>query len=292
MAENIRKERTRINPLEALYGAEIYEKAMLAIENRFDPTQPMPEEPEWKFFIHDGEDEYGMGLKGSIIELYGMSKTRKSTLMAMFAAAILSNEKRVENISTTIDGPVIWIDTEQGEDEFAYFQHMVFRLAKKRRNKQSNRYFAINLRPFSEEERLMILDLLILKFTKLGALFIDGIADLSANSNEIQSTKQLVTQVTQWADKHGCPVFTAIHSNKDGKTSTGTLGGYLDKKASVVINTEINSDEGPTTVVCKMVRRGKRFPAFQFMHSPDTGLPEIIDTKNIFGDGTFGEGED
>ncbi len=294
MPENVKRERTKISPMAALYGQEMIEKARKAMADRFDPTAPLPPTPDWKFFVHDEYDNdtaYGMALRGSIIELYGMSKTRKSTLLAIFAAAILSKEKRAMNISTNITGPVIWIDTEQGEDEFAYFQRMVFQLANRSMAKQTNKYYAMNFRPHSEEDRVAMFDIMMHGMTEVGCIFIDGIADFSPNSNEMEANKRLITQVTQWADMHQCPLFTAIHANKDGKTSTGTLGGYLDKKASSVIVTEVNSEDGPTTVVNKLTRRGLRFPSFQFMHNRHE-LPELVDPMGIIGDGDFKTGGD
>jgi hypothetical protein len=259
-------------------------------DNRFDPSKPLPERPDYKFSIigKDGK-EYGMGTRGAIIQVSGKSKTRKSTLMAIFAAAAISPTRQCLNVRANFPydtGIYYWMDTEQTEEEFYYFQRMVWRLSG-REGTSPGRYAAIHLRPYSEDERYQIIDRIMTGSRgRVAAVFMDGIADFVMNSNEQEATRSLVTRVGQWTDFHGCPLFAAIHTNKDGKESTGTLGGFLDKKCSVHLRTEIATDDGPTRVTSKLNRGGGRIPPFEFLHGPE-GIPVMMDSLGIVGDGEY-----
>ncbi|MBK7806712.1 MAG: AAA family ATPase [Saprospiraceae bacterium] len=250
------------------------------INNRFNFNEPLPDRPEYLFEIEDGEDSYGIALPGSVIEFSGKPKARKSSLMAGFAAACLAKDKKALNIRSKIEGKVLWIDTEQSRLEFSYFQRMLVRMAGLDRHPDN--YIALNIRKYDDNTRFEIVNHAITRNPDLGLIIIDGIADLSMDENEQNSTKALVSRLMYWADSIACPILIAIHTNKDGKESTGHLGGYIDKRCSYHIRVEKNSEESPSLVYPKLSRMGEKFPKFYFAHEQG-GLPRILD-QSVIGD--------
>lgn len=241
---------------------------------RFNFDDPLPERPDYIIEIeHDGE-VFGVGLPGSVIEISGKPKARKSSLMAAFAAACLSPERKVMNIRTKINGNIVWIDTEQSKLEFSYFQRMVVKMAGL--TSHPSNYYAFPIRKYDDATRFEIVEHIISNMSDIGLLVIDGIADLSLDENEQNSTKALVSRLMRWADLKACPILVAIHTNKDGKESTGHLGGYIDKRCSYHIRVEKKNESSPSLVFPKLSRMGERFPQFYFSHEMG-GLPKIVD---------------
>jgi hypothetical protein len=249
-------------------------------KHRFNFDSPLPERPEYLLEIEQEEHRYGIALEGSVIEFSGMPKARKSTLMAGFVAASLSKSKKALNICSKIDNTIVWIDTEQSELEFKYFQRMVVKMAGL--NHQPENYIALNIRKYDDSTRFKIVDRVINGIKDLGMVVLDGIADLSFDENEQNSTKALVSHVMSWADYRSCPLLAAIHTNKDGKSSTGHLGGYLDKRCSYHIRVEKKSDNDPSLVTPRLSRMGETFRPFKFAHQIGN-LPAIY-TESFIGD--------
>lgn len=247
--------------------------------SKYDFHAKIPDRPNYIFEIYDNSNEYGIAVPGSIVEVSGLSKTRKSTLISLFAAAAISPKKYALNVRSSMEGVVVWIDTEQNDTEFKFFQKRLYKLAELEDN--VNNYFAFNIRKYDELVRLDIVETLLYTIFNnhgpIGLLVIDGIADFAYNANEQEPTKKLVTQMCTWADNYNPAIFTAIHTNKDGKNSTGALGGFLDKKCSYHIRTEQEGGYNSATIVSAgMARSGESFKPFRFTHGLD-GMP-ILDT--------------
>lgn len=253
---------------------------------KFDYNVPIPPRPDYILEIVEKEHHYGIALPGSIIEVSGLSKTRKSSLISMFVSAALSQSRQALKVVSGVEGAIVWFDTEQNDTEFKMFQKKVHTLAELRDNHPN--YYAYNIRKYDELIRLDIveatLERIYSKHQHIGLIVVDGVADLLYNSNEQEPAKKLVTQLASWADNYRAAIFTAIHTNKDGKHSTGALGGFLDKKCSYHIRTEQEEYIGSaTTVYTQMSRSGEAFPPFKFTHDAD-GLPSLDSEYAIFGE--------
>ncbi len=255
--------------------------------NRFNFDQPLPDRPDYLIWCEDSSgDTYGIAMPGSIIEVSGQSKTRKSTFLATIAAASLNQDGVALNMRSAIKSNILYFDTEQSDYEFRRFQKMVCRMAGVTSHPLN--YFGYSLRRYDEESRLLAVDTFLTQMTKqflenIGLIIIDGIADFLPSSNDLVESRRLVTRLTYWADELQVPIFVAIHTNKDGENSTGTLGGFLDKKCSYHVRTANISEarDSPTRVSCKFSRLGEAFPPFNFMHDSGTGLPILTSIEDI-----------
>lgn len=255
--------------------------------SRFNFDSPLPERPEYLIWYEDEEGEtYGIALPGSIVQVSGQSKTRKSTFLASVAAATLNQDGAALNLRSSVKKNILYFDTEQSEYEFKRFQNMVCRLAGVKHHPPQ--YFGYPLRKYDEETRLIAIDAFLTQMRpdfleSIGLIIIDGIADCLPSSNDLVESRRLVTRLTYWADELQVPIFVAIHTNKDGENSTGMLGGFLDKKCSYHIRTENIGEprDAPTRVSCRFSRLGESFPAFTFRHDETSGLPILTGLEEI-----------
>lgn len=259
---------------------EISRKDLLAevLKARFDIRKPLPDKPDYKFFVKNIKSGKlsGVALEGSIVMVSGQSKTRKSSVMASFAAALLNKDGIYQNIETTLrKGTVLWFDTEQNEIEFNYFQRMIYMMAGVDSINPNIRYLAFNIRKYTEEQRAIIVEEFVKAFGDVVFVVVDGIADLISSVNDMEGTKRLTTKLCKWADVYKTPIMITIHTNKDGKDATGSLGGFLDKKSSYHIRTSKEEFNGPTKVEVKHARGGEGFVPYEFEHTQN-GIPTVV----------------
>lgn len=253
-------------------------------KGRYDHKAPVPDKPEYLITV-GGK---GIALPASLIGVYGPPKSRKSSFMAMIAAACLSPDNKFGHIESNIKGDILWFDTEQNETEVKYFQDNVVKMSGAKDDDYIyGRYFSMKLRPYDELKRLAIIDRMITApdiFDNVGLIVLDGVADLMYNVNEIETSKKLVTRLTFWADKLQVPLIVALHTNKDGKDATGSLGGFLNKKASYTIKCEPDYEGGPSTIKPYYTRNGQTFLPFVIDNHEETGMPQFYEGESKFGD--------
>jgi len=266
---------------------EVSKKELIqeVLKNRFDIRKPLPDKPDYKFFVRNIKSGKlsGVALEGSIVMVSGQSKTRKSSVMASFAAACLNKDGIYQNIETTVKkGTILWFDTEQNEIEFNYFQRMIYLMAGVDTINPNIRYLAFNIRRYTEEQRAVIVEELVRAMGDIVFIVVDGIADLISSVNDMEGTKKLVTKLCKWADVYKTPMMTTIHTNKDGKDATGSLGGFLDKKSSYHIRTSKEQFNGPTRVEVKHARGGEGFIPYEFEHSQN-GIPTVVYDMDFIG---------
>jgi hypothetical protein len=239
-------------------------------------------------------DGHGIAFKGSVLEFSGLSKSRKSTIMAMIVAATLREDGVCGNIEVSpylVGKKVVWFDTEMSEEEVAIFQNSVMIMMGLDivHDSHPENYFCFRLREYDELSRYAIIDHLLIhnedfcRKGEIGLMVIDGIADLLLNANDQDSSKALVTRLTQWTDYHKGVSMTAIHTNKDGKDSTGAVGGFLNKKCSYHIRAEKPFGASSTTISSHLARNGQIFPSFQIRHNGN-GIPEVVDSDGVIGE--------
>ena len=246
---------------------------------QFDWQAPMPERPNFMFRIEIDGIPHGFATEASIIEIDGMSKSRKSTMSQIMTAATLREDKRYMNVYSNIpDGKVLYFDTEQTKDEFTIFQRTLGRMCFWDPDRpQPERYSAFHLRPYSQAVRMAMIKHAFELYENLSLVVIDGMADVLEDSNDNKESLALVTLITQLCDLAGATLITNIHTVKAGNTSTGMLGGYLDKKASAHFRARKNEFQ-ETELSPVHIRGAGMFKSFVFTHCA-YGIPTINDLK-------------
>jgi len=115
-------------------------------------------------------------------------------------------------------------------------------------------------------------------------IFIDGIADLVEDSNDLLMSNEVVNKVMNWTDLQNIHVCVVIHNAYGTIKPTGHLGSATVKKAETVINLARVEDESETDYTYKVKHqysRGASFNDFYFKYNPTKGcLYEVDDLGN------------
>lgn len=260
------------------------------ISTKFNHLTPLPPEPEYAITI-DGKGIVEKG--GSLIGIYGLPKTRKSSLVAMVIAAALSEDKTFGKIDAHgVDGNILWFDTEMGLNrELPRFHNHIIDMADRRGEAHDeyllSRYHVFNLRKYNHIERLSIIDYIVTDkelSSNVGMMVLDGVADIVGNSNELGEAKEIVDRLLMWADTLNCPLFVALHLTHSTKKPTGYLGNYLMNKSSYNIVSEVEFDGAPSIIKPMMTRNGNRFEPFLITNvesgKPNSGQPRFYDSDD------------
>lgn len=279
---------------EYLLEKSIDELAKEVFKNRFNIKKPMPLRPEyWISIKGDNGYEAGIALPGSIITVSGAEKVRKSALMGMFAASILSPTQSYENIVTSIDsGAIVWFDTEMSDIEFHQAQRSIYQMAGMDEVNPKIAYYGFPLRKYSDNERLGIAEILLnyvreTKGHEIKLIVIDGAVDLVSSANDVVESKSLLTTFARWADNYKATVMSAIHTNKTpgigGKlTATGFLGAYLGRKCSYHFRVTMPEFSAPSEVATDSCRGGEYIKSFRFQHVD--GVPKVLQNSMMMED--------
>ena len=206
------------------------------------------------------------------------SKTRKTFYKSALCASYIGGKTNeyFPNIKShrTEEFSIIDADTEQSE----YYAQRSFRRVFDMVGGVYDNYFPLRMRFMSSNERLLFLDRLLYsdKIPKPKLLFIDGIADLIEDTNDLVMSNEVVQYVMKWTDELQIHICTIIHTAHGAPKATGHLGSAVTKKAETVFNLSRDGDgmNAPTKVV-HSYSRGYPFDDFYF--NVDNGLPYLCD---------------
>lgn len=207
------------------------------------------------------------------------SKTKKTFLKSALASAFIGGNNnsyfdnfkgnRKEDSETIID-----IDTEQSP----FYAQRSFRNTIKMSGAMYDNYYPFQLRTLSAEDRVHFIESYLEEKSvtnNLRLMFIDGIADLVKDSNDLAMSNEIVEKIMTWTSKYNIHICVIIHNAHGLKKPTGHLGSATTKKAETVFFLE--KDEGNPNYVnveCGY-SRGIDFDNFQF--EIVNGLPQKVD---------------
>ncbi len=216
--------------------------------------------------------------RGNISAICGEAKSRKTFLTSALVASSIALHgipgiNCFENVGGSASSMVLWVDTEQGE-------HHVRRVVK-RIGEMSGATSVMNLpsepklttlslRELSPIERKRILyD--TLKNHYYDIIVIDGIADLQRNTNDLEESDALITELMALSTQTQSHIICVLHTNPGSDKARGHLGSSLQRKAETVIYVHRN---GESTIVEPQFCRNEPFERFAFEVSAD-GIPKL-----------------
>lgn len=172
--------------------------------------------------------------RGDIAAIKAKSKNGKTYLCGILIAGMFGSS--TFGLSSRIDDPVIlYIDTEQNERNTALFARRVHIMAGWPVDHNMENFRAYSLRTMDIDDRLPFIEREISQH-KPQAVFIDGIADLIHNFNDIDESARLILELMHISAKADCVVINVLHENKgkDDSQMKGHLGTMLLQKCSDV----------------------------------------------------------
>ena len=213
--------------------------------------------------------------RGNLTVVSGKPKVCKTTLQSVIVAAAIMG-KTILNIGAPSPLRVLLCDTEQSGYYLSRQCDRIFRMAGIEK-KIKEGFSVLELRPYEPAERYTLIAEAV-EDLRPDLLFIDGAADLVADTNDLLSSERLVSNLLTLASKYDLGIVTIIHSNPgaDGKVR-GHLGSTVERKSETVIALERDGTNDTITVKPRQTRN-QPFKPFSFtlndMGDPELNLPD------------------
>lgn len=235
------------------------------------------EEPVPQFsFKSDG---IGSSPIGDIVAIKAKSKNGKTFLAAILASVILGG--KFGNIRPTFGdkSKILFFDTEQNRPNVQALLQRIL-ILRGWAEEHNDRLKIYSLREMHVLERLRYITRKIDKLRPT-TVFIDGLADLAFDFNDIEQSQDVIIKISQIASSKGCTIFFVLHTNKNDMNMKGHLGTLAVQKCSDVFYIEKDDDAffNVTETDCRNI------PIKDFSFKIDeNGIPypakkEIIETE-------------
>lgn len=222
---------------------------------------------------------------GEMSAIIAPQKSKKSMFKSALAATYIGGNANSHFPSMVgfrkEDKYVLDFDTEQGK----YYAQRSFRRVMEMVGGNYKNYLPFGIKSLSDTQRVEFIDAVINDPRykgKIGLVFIDGIADLCLNTNDIEKSKEVAQKIMQWNDK--CHICCVIHKTFDKDRATGHLGGFVQKKAETTIFLKImDKDNKNSPVEVKQFdSRGAPFDEFYFDLDLETVIPKECENNEIW----------
>jgi hypothetical protein len=246
------------------------------LKKAFINTEIEIEKPPTILYISDLDTTFNYKKRlftlGNFSAIIGKAKSRKTFLLAMLTAALIRNDNLYNKFygALPIDKRFcLYFDTEQGLYDSA---NTIKRIERMAAIKLDN-LIGFNIREYSPFERCEIIEDALNKWTNIGFVAIDGIADLATANNDEEEATRVTGLFLRWTKQYNCHISTIIHQNKNDNFATGWLGSAIMKKSEIVISTSKDKGSIAQSKVSCDYSRSIDFLDF-FFRITDDGLPE------------------
>lgn len=220
--------------------------------------------------------------------LVAPSKSKKTFLKSAIEAAYIggNSNRHFPNIKGHRDKNyyILSIDTEQSN----YYASRAFKRVEEMTGVKYKNYIAFKMRALSIDERIGLIKHLIYNSEYSGKtklIFIDGIADLLLDVNDMEASNIIANYLLKWTEEMNIHICVIIHSAFGTSKATGNLGSTLIKKAESVLMLSPTDDTKKVIKVSHQYSRGYSFDDFYFSIKDKDALPyKVDDFKHEFED--------
>lgn len=126
---------------------------------------------------------------------------------------------------------------------------------------ESGKLRIAHLRPYSKRERLAAVEAILTKYRPYLCI-VDGIRDLVESVNDDVACSEVIDKFLKWSEDFQCAIGTILHTNKDGETAKGHMGGELLAKSEIILLCK-KREGGGAKVVCNR-SRNQDIDSFEF----------------------------
>ena len=118
---------------------------------------------------------------------------------------------------------------------------------------------------------------------KYSFVIIDGISDLSIDTNDLKLADKLVTDLRIWATECDLHILNVIHLNPGDLSHKmkGHLGTKLADKSETVLGISVDKENDSNRIVQSLASRNRKSDPFVF-EITEKGVPSIIEDYNTF----------
>ncbi|MBO7185985.1 MAG: AAA family ATPase [Alistipes sp.] len=218
---------------------------------------------------------------GNISAICGEAKSRKTFLASALVASAMAYDvtwlNNFKSVGKNSDLVVLWVDTEQGERHVRkVIQRMSQMTGAAHGGVPEPRLITLALRELAPKERKQRLyDALFTMHYDL--VVIDGIADLQRNTNDLEESDALVTELMAISTIAQTHILCVLHTNPGSDKARGHLGSSLQRKSESVLFVH---RVGDVSVVEPQFCRNEPFERFAFTIDDD-GIPMLCDVPGV-----------
>lgn len=219
---------------------------------------------------------------GEFSAIVATSKSKKTFLKSAFAGCYIGGKANelFPNIKSHRDKDytILDFDTEQGK----FYTQRTFRRPHEIAGYTYENYKGFATRHLSTKKRVLLIDECLKRQDgfcneKVKLLFIDGIADLVENTNDLVMSSEIADYLLRWTFEYNIHICVVIHKSAVTNKPLGHMGTYVLKKAESVIDLE--RQDGGIIKVTNPYSRGYSFDEFNFDIN-ENALPYFIDDFN------------
>lgn len=223
--------------------------------------------------------------RGNISVVVGEAKSKKTFLSTALIASAMAFPTKHSHVFDTVENnlslQVAWMDTEQSIHHVRKVVERIYTMTgfTGLGIKYDARLDVYTMREYLPKERLHLLyDVLKGAPLPLDIVVIDGIADLVNNTNDIEESDRIVSELLSLSTAYNCHIMCVLHTNPGSDKARGHLGSSLQRKAESVLYVH---KVGECSVVEPQYCRNVAFERFAFTINAE-GLPELcaLPTEN------------
>ncbi len=213
---------------------------------------------------------------GDFFCIVGASKSRKTyvkkTLLARYIGGYSESLVKSINAHNNEGKVIIDNDTEQSLFHTQLGARQVLEMTGIRYDK----YMPYSMRSLEVEQRIGLIKWQLANIENIGIMFIDGVADLVKNVNDLDECNSVVQMLMTWSKDYNICIGTILHMNYGSTKATGHLGSAVTKKAETVIS--VVTDDGVTNISAQYTRN-RPFNDIAILINGD-GLPQETNSTN------------
>lgn len=270
------------NPQPALVTIENNDDQLISriAHTRFDPNNPPP--TEICTLQLSGVE---IAHTGNLVTIAAAVKTGKSSVISAIIGSLFGNPNR-DYLAFKGDNPegqaVLHFDTEQSRgDHWNMGMRTLRRAGLEAPPSWFNSYSLTMLTPVERRNVIRALARQAATNGGLHSIFIDGVADLALDVNDLREACDLVTELHQLAIETNCVIVTALHHNPGGEKSRGHLGSQIERKSESVLVLRREGEQ--VSISCQPARRhevsGDKAPRFYW--DPHSEMHKISSAKVV-----------
>lgn len=239
-----------------------------AMMNLIDIDEKLPKQ---RYLLKIGDVEFLA--VGELASIRGKMKSGKTKGTAILCAAMLGCDAFAPK-GTKKKIVILYVDTEQSKNDAQALMKRIHKMSGMSKKRFKKRFHMVYHRECDFDKRLQQIEILAEEL-KPTLIVIDNVADLLNDFNDITDSRQLIEALTTLAAKHNCAIITIQHENKRAEDThtQGHLGGYQDKKASLLLQCR---KDGDTFIMSCVGARHEEVPEWTFKYDDEGNLVDAM----------------
>ncbi len=228
----------------------------------------------------NGENKRMAMTRQNISCVTAQAKVGKSFLIKLIVSACLKKQTFQNRLFSEMPNgrdKILYIDTEQSKYHVQLGLKQIRDIVGANFNSISQNIDVYQFDAVGTDNRFnYVRELIYTK--KYSFVIIDGIADLSVDTNDLKLADKLVTELRIWATECDLHILNVIHLNPGDLSHKmkGHLGTKLADKSEIVLGVSIDKENQNTRLVQSLATRNRKPDPFAFEITED-GNPMIVD---------------